>query len=97
MANFFAKSKAEPSIPLTGKKEAAEATDFDTVFKPFALRRGVEVAPINYFGAHRRSLNGVEENPIVVFGGKTPLPPLPAHVIQSLPVNLPGVIRVSFS
>ena len=97
MANFFAKSKAEPSIPSTGHKEAAEATDFDKVFKPFALRKGVEVAPINYFGTHRRSLDGVEENPIVVFGDGTPLSPPPTHVIPFLPVRLPGVICVSFS
>ena len=95
MANFFAKSKAEPSIPSTGHKEAAEATDFDKVFKPFALRKGIEVAPINHFSTRRRSLDGVEENPIVVLDGETPLPLPPAPVIRPPPVDLPGMIYIS--
>jgi len=96
MANFFAKSKAGPSIPSTGYDEAAESTDFDKVFKPFALRKGVEVAPTNYFGASRRSLDGVEENPIVLLDDETLLPSLPASVMRSPPLSLPGVIH-SFS
>lgn len=97
MANFLAKSKAEPTIPLTDHKEATEVTDFDKVFKPFALRRGVEVVPINYFGTRRRSLDGVEENPIIVLDGETPLQSLPAPVIRCPPIDLPGVIHISFS
>ena len=95
MANFFAKSKAEPSIPLTGHKEAAEATDFDKAFKPFALRKGVEVAPINYFSTRRRSFDGVEENPIVVLDDETLLSPPSAPVICSPPVDLPGMIYLT--
>jgi len=95
MANFFAKSKAETSMSSTGHKEAAEATDFDKVFKPFALKKGVEVAPINYFGACRRSLDGVKANPIVVLDSETPLPPPSASVIDSPPVGLPGMIHIS--
>ena len=94
MANFLAKSKAGPSIPSTGHKEVAGSTDFDKVFKPFALRKGVEVAPINYFGTRRRSSDGVGENPIVVLDDEILLPSQPAHVIRS-PVGLPGVIRTS--
>lgn len=91
MANFFAKSKAGRSIPSSGHDDVAESTDFDKVFKPFALRKGVEVAPINYFGARRRSLDGVEDNPIVLSDGGTLLPS-PPIVIRPPPVSLPGVI-----
>ena len=77
-------------MPSTGHKEAAEASDFDKVFKPFALKKDVEVAPINYFGTRRRSL---EENPIAVLDNETPLSPPSAPVIRSPPVSLPGVIR----
>ena len=93
MASFFAKSKAGPSIPSTGHSEPSESTDFDKVFKPFALKKGVEVAPINYFVARRRPLDGVEENPIVLLDDETPLP---VSVIRSPPANLPGVINFLF-
>jgi len=94
MANFLAKSTAGPSIPLTGYREAAESTDFDKVFKPFALRKGVEVAPISYFGTHRGSLDGVEENTVVVLDDENLLPLPSAPVPQSLPVSLSGVNHV---
>ena len=97
MANFLAKSRTESTIPSTDHKEAAEATDFDKVFKPFALRKGIEMVPINYFGTRLRSLDGVEENPIVVLDGATPPPSLPAPLIRYPPVNLPGVIHISLS
>ena len=96
MANFLAKSKVGPSIPSTGQKGAAESTDFDKVFKPFALRKGVEVAPINFFGIRRGSLDGVEENPIVVLDDETRLSSLPAPVIPPPPVSLPGVCSSHF-
>jgi hypothetical protein len=92
MANFFAKSKAETLIPSTGHKEVAEVTDFDKVFKQFALRKGVEVAPINHFGTRRGSLDGVEEDPIVVLDEETPLLPPSAPVTHSPPAHLPGII-----
>jgi len=95
MANFFAKSKAETSIPSSGQRGAAEATDFDKVFKPFALRKGIEVAPINYFSTRRRSLDGVEENTIVVLDDESPPPPPSAPVTRSPPANLPGMTRIS--
>jgi len=91
MAIFFAKSKSGPSISSSGDNDAAGSTDFDKVFKPFALKKGIEVAPINYFGARRRCLDGVEDNSIVLSGGDTLLPSPPV-VIRSLPVSLPGVI-----
>jgi len=90
MANFFAKSKAGPSISLSGHNDAAESTDFDKVFKPFALKKGVEVVPINYFCARRRSSDGVEDNCVVLSDGNTLPPPTPV-VIRS-PLTLPGVI-----
>lgn len=82
-------------MPSSGHKEVAEATDFDKVFKPFALRKGVEVAPINYFVTRLRSLDGVEENPIVLLDDETPLPSLSAPVIHSPPADLPGMIFIS--
>ena len=91
MANFFAKSKAGPSISPSGHNDAVEFTDFDKAFKPFALKKGVEVAPINYFSARRRSSNGVEDNSIVPSDGDT-LPPSPFVVIRSPSASLPGVI-----
>lgn len=91
MANFFAKSKARPSRSSSGHNDAAEPTDFDKVFKPFALKKGVEVAPINYFSARQRSLDGIEDNPIVLSDGDTLLSSPPV-VIRSPPVGLPGVI-----
>lgn len=97
MANFFAKPKTEPPIPSTGHKEAADATDFDKVFKPFALRKGVEVAPTNYFCTYRRALGGVGENPILVSDDETPLPSPSAPVIRFSPASLPGVIHISLS
>jgi chromatin assembly factor 1 subunit A len=97
MANFFAKPKAGPSIPPTGHKEAAESTDFDKVFKPFALRKGVEVVPINHFGTRRRPLDGMEDNLIIVLDDETPLPASPAPVIRSPPASLPGAIHISLS
>ena len=90
MANFLAKSKVGPSIPSAEYREAAKSTDFDKVFKPFALRKGVEVAPINYFGTRRRPLDGVEENPSVVLDDQTPLPSPPSPATRSPPVSLPG-------
>ncbi|KAF9646857.1 hypothetical protein BDM02DRAFT_3188474 [Thelephora ganbajun] len=89
MANFLAKSKAGLSTLSTEHKEATESTDFDRVFKPFALRKGVEMAPINYFGTHQRLLDDVEENPITILDDRTPLPPPPALVIRSPPISLP--------
>ena len=94
MANFLAKSKAGPSMPSARHKEVAKSTDFDRVFKPFALRRGVEMAPVNYFGTPRKS---VEENSSVVSDGGTHLPQPPATVIWSPPVSLPGAVHISVS
>ena len=93
MTSFFSKPKAEPSISLAGN-ESPEATDFDKVFKPFALKKGVKVAPINYFCARRKSLDGVEENPIVVFDDETPLFPPPVAVKRSPPSSLPGMTHI---
>lgn len=92
MAKFLAKSKAGPPMPPT-RHEEAESTDFDRVFKPFALRKGVEVAPTNCYGTRE----GVEENPIVVLDSGAPLSPSPAPVIRSPPVSLLGVVRISVS
>lgn len=92
MTSFFSKPKTEPSIPLAGN-EAAEATDFDKVFKPFALKKGVKVAPINSFGARRKSLDGVEENPIIVLDDEPPLLPH-AAVTRSPPSSLPGMTYI---
>ena len=97
MANFLAKSKVEPPMPSARHKEAAESTDFEKVFKPFALRKGVELAPINRFGMHRRLLDGVEENPIVVLDDEKLLPPLSAPVIQSSSLSSPGTIHTSLT
>lgn len=91
MANFLVKSKAGPSIPSARHREA-ESTDFDRVFKPFALRKGVEVAPINY---HITPRDDVEKNIIVVSEGGTPLPSPPPPVIRPPPVSLPGVVHAS--
>lgn len=91
MANFFAKSKAEPSTPSTGHKGPVDVTDFEKAFKPFALKKGVQVAPINYFGAHRRTLDGVEE----LLGDEISLSPPPAPVIRSPPASLSGMINIS--
>jgi len=96
MANFFAKSKAGPSIPSTGDNDSAESTDFDKVFKPFALRKGVEVAPINYLSARRKLSDGMEENPIVLLDDETLLPSPHVPVIRSPPVSLPGVVCFLF-
>jgi hypothetical protein len=92
MANFLAKSKAGPSIPPARHREVAESTDFDRVFKPFALRKGVEVAPINHFDTPRE---GLKKNPIFVLDGEAPLLPSPAPVTRSPPVGLPGAIKIS--
>ena len=79
-------------MPPARHREVAESTDFDRVFKPFALRKGIEVAPINHFGTPRE---GVKKNPIVVLdGGAPPLPP-PAPVTRSPPVSLPGALHIS--
>jgi chromatin assembly factor 1 subunit A len=94
MANFFARTKAGPSIPPTGYKGATGSTDFDRVFKPFALRKGVEVAPINHFGTHRRLLEGVEDDSVIVLDDETPLPPSSAPGIRSPPASLPGMIYI---
>lgn len=94
MANFLVKSKAGPSTPPVRHEKVAESTDFDRVFKPFALKKGVEVASMNCFGTLRK---GVEENPIVVLDGGAPLPPLPAPAIRSSPVSLLGVGHISVS
>jgi hypothetical protein len=90
MANFLAKSKGGPSISLAGHRGAAESTDFDRMFKPFALRKGVEVAPTNFFVAPRE---GVVENPIAIVDGET-LPPPPPPVSGSPPLSLRGAINV---
>ena len=74
-------------MPSAGHKEAMESTDFDRVFRPFALRKGIDVASINYFGAPRE---GVEENPVDVLDGGALLSPPPAPVIQ-------GVAHISVS
>lgn len=95
MTNFFAKSRAETSVSSAGLREATEATDFDKVFKPFALKKGVEVAPTNYFGAPLKTLDGIEENPIIVLDGETLLPPPFTPVMHSSPTGLPGVVRIS--
>lgn len=97
MTNFFAKSKAEPSTPSTRHKEDTEATDFDKVFKPFALRKGVEVAPINYFSTRRGSLDGVEENPTVVLDDETLLSPSSAPVVRSPSISSPGTNHILLS
>ena len=97
MANFFAKPKAGSSIPLTARKESTESTDFDKVFKPFALRKGVQVAPTNHFGAHRRLLGGVEENPTVLLDNEIPPPSPPTPVIRSPPANSLGLFHASLS
>lgn len=80
-------------MPLAGN-EAAEATDFDKVFKPFALKKGVKVAPINSFGERRKSLDGVEENPIVVLDDEPPLLPPHTVMMRSPPSNLPGMAHI---
>lgn len=56
-------------MPLARHKEETESNDFDRVFRPFALRKGVEVAPVNYFDTPRE---GLEEKPIVVSDGRPP-------------------------
>jgi hypothetical protein len=97
MADFLAKSKVGSSVLPTKQREVAESTDFDKVFKPFALRRGIDVAPMSYFGASRGRLKGVEDNPIAALdGGVSPLPPPPALVIQPPPINLPGAFISPF-
>lgn len=97
MADFLAKSKVGSSVLPTKQKEVAKTTDFDKMFKPFALRRGVEVAPISYFGASRGRLKGVEDNPIAALdGGVSPLSPPPALVIQPPPFSLSGVFVSPF-
>ncbi|EMD38595.1 hypothetical protein CERSUDRAFT_94126 [Gelatoporia subvermispora B] len=76
MASFFGKAKAAPQKrPPALSKDASPAiagpstshSDFERMFKPFALKKGAELAPINWFKAPRkRSAPVVQGNVIVL-------------------------------
>ncbi|KZT28551.1 hypothetical protein NEOLEDRAFT_1175854 [Neolentinus lepideus HHB14362 ss-1] len=66
MANFFCKGKTKGKTgstagPSTNKgvvKESSSSTkqsDFDNAFKPFALKKGVDLAPVNRFTEAKKS------------------------------------------
>ncbi|OCH95613.1 hypothetical protein OBBRIDRAFT_883869 [Obba rivulosa] len=76
MANFFGKAKAAPQNRTSSLSNDANSnvagpstfqSDFERTFKPFALKKGAELAPTNWFKCPcKRSASVAEENVIVI-------------------------------
>ncbi|KAI0041546.1 hypothetical protein FA95DRAFT_1565278 [Auriscalpium vulgare] len=59
MVNFFGKPKASstsvsPAKNATASSSSKTLSDFDKVFKPFVVKKDVEIAPTNWFRTSRR-------------------------------------------
>ncbi|KAI8998819.1 hypothetical protein BD414DRAFT_433013 [Trametes punicea] len=84
MANFFGKAKSAASSGASPSKSSTSAdgprgspipttsiSEFERTFKPFALKKGAEIAPVNWFRERRkqeqqRKANRVEGHVIVI-------------------------------
>lgn len=68
MTNFFAKPKAK-TTPRALSKEVEESvagpsnfqSEFEKIFKPFVLKRGSQLAPINWFQESKKRRGGAVE------------------------------------
>jgi chromatin assembly factor 1 subunit A len=80
MANFFIKPKDKPtggagaSLKHSSEKEIIPVkSDFETVFKPFVLRKGAELAPRNRFlYPEKLGSNRIENGVIILEDGEHP-------------------------
>lgn len=70
MASFFGKPKPSTTSTSSPKVHAPSATttlsEFDRVFKPFTLKKGVELAPTNWFQDAKRRKQFADADVIVI-------------------------------
>jgi hypothetical protein len=70
MASFFGKPKSSTTSASSSKVPAPPASttlsEFDRVFKPFTLKKGVELAPTNWFQDAKRRNRFADADVIVI-------------------------------
>ncbi|KAA1471273.1 hypothetical protein DENSPDRAFT_799075 [Dentipellis sp. KUC8613] len=70
MASFFGKPKAStsasPAKAPTASSSKKTTSDFDKTFKPFAPKKGSEVAPVNWFKESKKRKNVVVDDVIII-------------------------------